>query len=251
MASLRDLQREFASALRDPAGGCAVQPHANLDIYRHNTLIQFGRALEISYPVLRQRVGPDYFRQLVHHYRLKHPSRSGDLHWAGREFAPFLAGHLAGGDYLWLADLARLEWLRELATVAEVKPPVGADVMGKFAQSELEHLVFELQPSLGLLESPFPVFSVWWANQQVDASPVDQSRGNEQGMVLSRDDQIRVLPLTSDLFSYLSALQAGSPLGEAMARGGLNDAGLLRGLQLLFEEQMVCSVRVALYRSKR
>jgi hypothetical protein len=251
MASLHDLQREFASALRDPAGGCAVEPRANLDIYRHNTLTQFGRALEISYPVLRQRVGPDYFRQLVHHYRLKHPSRSGDLHWAGREFAPFLAEYLAGGDYLWLADLARLEWLRELAAVSEVKPPVGADVLGKFAQSELEDLVFELQPSLGLLESPFPVFTVWRANQQADAPPVDQSLGMERGIVHSRDDELRVLPLTAELFSYLSALQGGSPLGEAMARGGLDDAGLLRGLQLLFEEQLVCSVRVALYRSKR
>ena len=87
MASLRELQRSFAAALRDPAAACAVLPPANLAVYRNNAHSTFRAALELTYPVVRRRVGDDYFRQLCAHYRERFPSRSGDLHWAGRDFA--------------------------------------------------------------------------------------------------------------------------------------------------------------------
>jgi hypothetical protein len=250
MASLRELQREFAAALRssdteDSRHPLAVQPRGNLAVYRHNSRHQFGRALEIAYPVIRRRVGDDYFRQLVHHYREAHPSRSGDLHWAGREFAAFLDGYLAATEYRWLADLARLEWSCEQASIAEFKPPVGAEVLAEFDASELEHLTFGLQPSMFLLESPFPVFSVWQVNQLENAPPVDQFAVSERGIIHYRDDGPVVRSLPAPLFSYSSALAKGATLGEAMSHAGMDEAGLLSGLQLLFAERLVCSVRLA------
>ncbi len=245
MESLRDLQRSFAAALRDPGGigpRVPVHPRDNLSVYRNNARHQFGRAMEIAYPVVRRRVGEDYFRQLVHHYREAHPSRSGDLHWAGREFAPFLAQHLAGTEYGWLADLARVEWSCEQASIAEWIPPVTADALAGFEAGELENIVFGLQPSLGLVESAFPVFSIWQANQRENAPPVDQSVGAELGMVFMRDDVLRVQLLDATRFSYLSALAEGASLGEAMSRAGMDEAGLLSGLQMLFGEQLACAV---------
>ena len=109
MASLRETQRAFAAALRDPAVTCAVLPPANLGVYRNSGSITFREALGLTFPVLRRRVGDDYFRQLSVHYRERFPSRSGDLHWAGRDFAVFLDDYLAGSEYQWLADLARIE----------------------------------------------------------------------------------------------------------------------------------------------
>ena len=172
MVSLRELQRSFAAALRDPEATCPVRPVARLDIYRGNVRHNFRAALELAFPVLRKRVGVDYFSQLAFHYRQRFPSRSGDLHWAGREFAEFLGAHLAGGDYAWLADLARLEWARQSAAVDAVAPAVGAEALAAFAPEQLERVVFALQPSLRLVESPYPVFSVWLANQDENAPPV-------------------------------------------------------------------------------
>src|SRR3954463_12982996 len=105
VASLRELQKSFAAALRDPAVTCAVVPPANLSIYRNNARINFHDALALTFPVTRRRVGEDYFRQLAAHYGEKFPSRSSDLHWAGKEFAGFLDAYL-DPDYAWLADLA-------------------------------------------------------------------------------------------------------------------------------------------------
>ena len=86
VASLRELQASFAAALRDDSAACAVLPRENLAIYRNNAAISFRSALSLSFPVLRRRVGDDYFRQLAMRYRQHHPSRSGDLHWVGQGF---------------------------------------------------------------------------------------------------------------------------------------------------------------------
>ena len=243
MASLREMQSEFAAALRDPSIACAVLPADNLSIYRNNSAVSFRVALEGSYPVVWRRVGDDYFRQLTAQYRERSPSRSGDLHWIGRDFPAFLVEHLQGSEYAWLADLARLEWARSHASIAKVEPALPAEVLGRFTSNQLEHLVFGLQPSLQLVASDFPIFSVWLANQGENASPVDQSVGAECGMVRSRTDLLEVRRLEPRLFSYLCALAAGAPLGEAISTAGLDQAGLVSALSFVFSEGLVSSVR--------
>jgi hypothetical protein len=243
VASLREMQGAFAAALRDPSVACAVLPTENLSIYRNNSSVSFRVALEGSYPVVRRRVGDDYFRQLTAQYRERFPSRSGDLHWIGQDFPAFLLDHLRGTEYAWLADLARLEWARSQASIARVEPPMPADVLGKFAPDQLEHLVFELQPSLQLVASDFPIFSVWLANQAENASPVDQSLGGECGMVRARPDLLEVRRLEPRLFSYLCALGAGAPLGAAVTTAGLDQAALVSALGFVFNEGLVSSVR--------
>jgi hypothetical protein len=242
VVSLLELQRSFAAALRDPAMACPVTPAARLDIYRGNVRHNFRGALEMSFPVLHRRVGDVYFGQLAFRYQERFPSRSGDLHWAGRDFADFLAAQLAGGDYAWLADLARLEWARESAAIEAVQPQIGAEALAAFAPEALEHLRFSLQPSLRLVESPYPVFSVWLANQSENAPPVDQSLGPECGMALARADGVEVARLGADLFSYLSALAAGFTLGEAMTRSGVDGPRLTQILGHAFGQELVTGV---------
>jgi hypothetical protein len=243
VASLREMQNAFAAALRDPSAPCPVRPAGNLSIYRNNTQHSFRTALEGSFPVVRKRVGDDYFRQLCAHYRARYPSRSGDLHWTGRDFPAFLLEHLHGGEYAWLADLARLEWSREQASITRIESALPAEVLAKFTPDQLEHLVFSLQPSLALLASDFPIFTVWLANQLIDAPPVGQSIGAECGMVRLRIDGLEVRKLAPGPFSYLSALRAGAPLGEAISSAGLDQDGLVSALGFVFAEGLVCALK--------
>lgn len=249
MASLRELQRSFAAALRDPDVACAVLPPANLAIYRNNARAAFLSALELTFPVVRRRVGDDYFRQLAALYRERVPSRSGDLHWVGREFAAFLDDYLRDGDYAWLADLARIEWSRAECSVAAASPPLTATALARFAAQDFEHLVFGLQPALKLHGSAYPVFTVWLANQVENASPVDQSLGSEHGMVLARVDHVEVRHINVHMFSFLSALQAGRPLGDAMTRANLEAESLAGALEFVFSEGLVVSLSVNQARS--
>lgn len=242
MASLRDLQRSFAAALRDPSIACPVLPPSNLSIYRNNTRLVFRGALEASFPVVRKRVGDDYFAQLAHHYRERFPSRSGDLQFVGENFAAFLAEHLRGGDYAWLADLALVEWSREQALIGVELPTIGADALARFDPEQLEHVVFRLQPSLRLHSSAYPVFSVWLANQADGAPPVDQSRGEERGLVRLRAEGLEIRVLAPRLFSYICALSEGATLGEAVERAGLDEAALMDSLGFVFSQGLVTAV---------
>jgi hypothetical protein len=244
MASLRELQRSFAAALRDPQAACPVVPPANLAIYRNNSTYAFRGALEASFPVIRARVGDDFFRQLVHHYRAAFPSRSGDLHFVGADFAGFLADHLRDGDYAWLADLARIEWSREEVLISPELPAVGAEVLARYGPEQLETLVFTLQPCLRLHSSPFPVFSVWLANRGQNGAPVDQSRGAERGLIRLRQQSLEIQPLPPSLFSYLYALTEGATLGEATNAAGLDEATLLSALAFVFNEALVTAVAI-------
>lgn len=242
MASLRELQESFANALRDPAANCAVTPAANLDVYRNNTRSTFRTALEQIFPVVRRRVGDDYFRQLAFHYRAAFPSRSGDLHWTGKDFSGFLASHLRGTDYEWLADLATLEWARCEAAVAREDSAIGVDALAQFAPAELERVVFGLLPSLRLVSSPYPIYSVWQANQFENAPPMDQSLGPEYGMVHMRDGVTEVQSLAPDLFAFLAALSAAEPLGSAVTAAEADGERLTEMLAFLFRSSLVVAV---------
>ena len=242
MASLRETQRAFAAALRDPAVTCAVLPPANLGVYRNNGSITFREALGLTFPVLRRRVGDDYFRQLSVHYRERFPSRSGDLHWAGRDFAVFLDDYLAGSEYQWLADLARIEWACAESSVSAEQVSLSVDSLAGYSSVTLEHLCFVLQPSLRMVCSPFPVFSVWLTNQADNAPPVNQSQGPEQGMIRIRHDSVEVRKLDGAAFSFISALTQGATLGDAMTTGALDVRALTSVLAFLFSEGLVCSM---------
>jgi hypothetical protein len=244
MASLRELQRSFAAALRDPGVACAVLPPANLSVYRNNTRATFRQALEQTFPVVRRRVGDEFFRQLCARYRERHPSRSGDLHWVGRDFATFLDEHLAGGDYAWLADLARLEWARNECSVAAELPALGPDTLSGFESADLEHVVFGFQPSMRLHAFSYPIFSVWQANQVENAPPVDQSLGSECGMVHLHLEYAEVRQLEPRLFSYLYALSGGTGLGEAMSKAELDEGALTQALAFIFSEGLVTTAAV-------
>ena len=116
------------------------------------------------------------------------------------------------------------------------------DALARFAPDQLEHLVFSLQPSLRLHASDFPIFTIWAANQVDNAPPVDQSLPGECGLVRTRIDGVEVRRLEPAVFSYLSALGAGAPLGEAVSTAGLDQSALVQRLGFVFQEALVCAV---------
>jgi hypothetical protein len=177
-----------------------------LDVYRNNAWQFYLTALERTYPVTQRRVGAEFFRQLARDYRVQHPSRHGDLHWIGAAFPEWLADRMAGTD-------------------------------------ELPHLALVLQPSLQLVASPFPIWSVWQANQhEVAAAPVDLAAGAEHCAVACVADRVAVYRLDAADHRLLRNLQAGMSLGDA-TEAATSDAGALgRLLGWAFGEELVVQV---------
>jgi hypothetical protein len=139
------------------------------------------------------------------------------------------------------SQTSQLEWACEEAAIEPELEPAGADSLAAFAPDELEGLRFKLQPSLRLISSPFPVFSVWFANQRENAPPVDESLKGERGLVRMRNDRLEAQVLEHDLFSYLHATAGGATLGEAMQAAGLDERRLIEVLGFLFSKGLVVS----------
>lgn len=250
MASLRDLQAGLAAELRGRtgaleseivAGGLGVA--GRLDVYRNNSRAQFDGALERTYPVLRRRVGDDYFRQLARGYREQHPSRSGDLHWIGRHFPGYLAGTLAGTGYEWLAELAALEWACETALVAAREPPVSIAAFAGLDAAAVAEARLRLQASLTCVRASTPVLDVWRANQPgEDGSPVDLSKGGQCVLVCCSEAGLVLRELDPLALEFTRALQGGAALGEAVDRAGLALEALPGALAVLFESGLVIAI---------
>jgi hypothetical protein len=269
MASLPEIQARFAAVLRGDAGAMlpevvgnvgsirpdtvgdagsilsevladGVAPEARLRIYRHNARAMFEGALERTYPVLRRRVGEDYFRQLARGYRERHPSRSGDLHWVGREFPEFVAATLGDSEYAWLTDLAELEWACECALVAASQPPLGVEALASLDPDALGDTRLELQDSLHCVGSSFPVLDVWRANQpEAAGEAVDLARGGQYVLVHCTEDGLDLREVSPAALEFVRLLQQGVTLGEAFDRSALAPDELPHALGVLFETGLV------------
>ena len=251
--SLHELQREFARALlAPPASALQVQAlsamrdpgaAARLDVYRNTARLFFRGALELTYPVVRHRVGDDFFRTLAEEYRRAHPSRSGDLHWAGAAFPQWLGDRLAGTDYAWLGDLARLEWLCEESLAASNESALTVEHLAAVPADDLNALQLTLQPSLRLLGSRYPLWSVWQANQgDLAGAPVDLDLGPEHCVIACSDAGATVYRLEPDAFRLLEAWVAGATLGAAVERAGVDADTLAALLGWAFNEQLVVAL---------
>ncbi len=255
--TLAELQGRFAAALRasdDEADAAAalfaqhvdgdgLAPAARVEVYRNNVLAMFEGALERTYPVLRRRVGDGYFRGLARAYRDAHPSRSGDLHWVGSSFPAWLASYLSGGEYAWLADLARLEWACEEAQVAGQSAPLEPAALARVAPDELGDARLVLQASVRLVESAYPVWSVWRENQpDAPGAPVDFSIGPQRVVVACGETGLVLHSVPEDHFRFVAALASGATLGMAVDESGIAIDQLPALLAWLFSAGLVAAV---------
>jgi hypothetical protein len=226
------------------AGDAAAEPFgAGVEVYRNNAWQFYLSALARTYPVTQRRVGADFFRQLAHDYRARHPSRHGDLHWIGEAFPAWLAGRLAGTGYEWLVDLARLEWACEESALAAFAEPVSVDSFRHFDTDAMAGLTLVLQPSLRLVASSFPIWSVWRHNQvESNALHIDLAAGAEHCVVACIADRVAVYRLDHADHRLLRHLCDGLSLESAVAAAAVDAGTLARLLGWAFGEGLVVQV---------
>jgi len=251
--TLAELQRGFAAGLlagkRPPAAPASEQapldalidvgrfPAAQLlQIYRNNFFISLGEALRDCYPVVAALLGDGYFRQLARHYVAERPSRSGNLQDYGADLADFIAADPGLADYRFVADVARLEWARQVALHAADTAPIARARLDAIPGDAYAGLRFSLQPAATLLRSDYPLWRIWRAHQadadgQVvqprdmqprDMQPramqqIDLAAGGEFALVYREDLQVVARQLDAPGYRFLHALGAGETLADAAA----------------------------------
>jgi hypothetical protein len=245
---LRELQQAFVDGVLndDPAQigamirGNGIAPERRLAIYRNNTTEGFLKTLEATFPVLVRLAGADWFRQTGRDYMRQHPSRSGNIHYIGAHFAAFLDALLAGSDYGYFADVARLEWAYQEVLVAADHAGLDLATLAQVPPDDYATLTFRPYPAMRLVTSRFPLLAIWKSNQPgVDAAAtIRLDAGGSNVLVIRRDDHVELRELSDAQFALLSGFARGEDFetasGHVLQLGDDVDLGaaLLRLVQL-------------------
>lgn len=222
--SLRELQRQFLAALYDTeapgpvaciaANGLA--PAARLRIYRHGCNETQTAALRISYPAVLALVGYDFFDQAARGYRCAHPSTSGNLQAFGAELGDYLETLIACRVCPYLPDVARLEWLRQETILAPDAMAVASDRFIERLQAATGPVRVVLHPSLHLIESCYPVLTIW--HYALKPTPERLALGEGERVALWREDgEVAMGALDPASFACIVAMHGESSLDAAQA----------------------------------
>ena len=221
-----------ATALLDPLQpvprGLRVRvgadPMHRFAVHRNHVTVSLVDALANSFAVVQTLVGEAFFRTCAREFVRQCPPRTPVLARYGEAFPDFLAtyGPAAGLDYL--ADVARLEYLRQAALyAADAQPLRAGDLQPLVADAErLAQHRWCLHPSVGVLMSRHPVVSMWAAHQHDHASQVRQALAAlewqpEAALVLRSADgwSVDVLPVSAAQAALVAALGRGAGLLQA------------------------------------
>jgi hypothetical protein len=128
------------------------------------------------------------------------------------------------------------------AAVAAVAPAASLAELAQCDADGLAGLRLTLQPSVRLVASAYPVWSVWQANQQDAAEPIDLEQGAEHCVIACLDERPVVYRVDAVDFRLVELLARGETLGAAHDAAGADATALGRALGWAFAENLVAGV---------
>ena len=227
MRSLREVQAAFIAAVRSDAAGllapmvvdAGIEPEQRIQIYRNNHRLGALATMQATYPIVERLGGVDWFRQSASEYRNQYPSHSGDLQNLGQDYSDYLRRELADTPFAYFADIAALEWAYQLVLTSADRPCVTLDVLKAVDAQDYERLLFVPRPALRLVESQFPIFAIWHANQpDVESdSELRLDAGGSRVLLIRRRDYVELRELSPASSCLLKQFERRVPLGDAAA----------------------------------
>lgn len=161
---MRNYQSGIMQAIWQQAG--SQYSSEALSIYRNNLLMNAHRALSITYPTVVQLLGEEVFISLVNDFIQYEMLIEGDWGSWGKTFPEWLEQQPSLGDYPFIADCARLDWLCHHAERAsDITNVMGFELA---AETDLASLKLQYCPGVAMLESSYPVVDIWQAHDSTD-----------------------------------------------------------------------------------
>jgi hypothetical protein len=223
-------------------------PLKRMAVYRNNVMVSLVDALASTFPVTQVLVGEAFFRAMVQHYVRRHPPRTPVLSHYGHDFADFVAQFPPAAAVPYLADVARLEYLRLQALHAsdiQRISMVQAQVWLEDAD-ELPQVICTLVPDLHPFHSEHAAVSVWAAHQadsglRLEDVEVDRA---EAALVFRAGLNAMVVQVSAATAHFVRRLLSGHPLGDALASATDADPewDVVQALALLFRHGLITHI---------
>jgi hypothetical protein len=253
MSTLHELQSAIGRSIRgglEPAAVAAiaadgVDPAARLRIYRHHYEISLTEALKAIYPVVCRLVDERFFAFAARSYIEATPPRGVCLHEYGVDFPEFLAGFPPCRALAYLDDVARMEQLINQSLHSPVGQGLDAGAFAAVASEDCGALIFQLQPSLRYLDSPWPADRIWLANQPGQEGRVDLAEGGCRLEIRRQGEAVVFRRLDEPELALRRAIHLGGALEAAAADALAADPAfdLAQALRRLMAEGAIVDFR--------
>jgi hypothetical protein len=219
-------QGRFAEALLDaevpyPPGLTTwngSDPARRFAVYRNNVIVSLVDALADIFAVTEELVGETFFRAMARVFAYANPPTSRVLAFYGEGFPDFIEGFPPASRVPYLADVARLEFMRVRAYhAADVAPVRSEEIVAVLTDADnLPHLNLSIHPSLGILDSTAAVVSLWAAHQGVGDLAKVVPNMPETALVVRDGLDVEVSEIPRAAGVFIEALQREETLGNAM-----------------------------------
>ena len=173
MNALAAQQQALKHAIIGKAAAPALlREHADreplLRIYQQAYKARLTGALRDNFGVLPLAMGDVAFDALACGYIAAHPSCRPSIRWFGDRLAEFMDSRDDVVPHPAFADLARMEWALRAAFDAADATPIAAEQLAARPADAWPSLVFELHPSVQVIDLQWAIEPVWRALQGFD-----------------------------------------------------------------------------------
>ncbi len=183
------------------------------NVYRNNVVASLMAALQDGFPAITKLLGAENMRNLAYAYVRQHPPQSRIMMNYGQRLPEFIANTEQLSKLPYLGDVARLELELRRSYHAADAIPIDSSVINALDPDTLTATCFEFAPSLGLIRSVWPIYSIWTralkdAEQEIVATAQD--------VLVTRpnyDPELTVL--SSGGAEFVAQVRCGEPLGKA------------------------------------
>jgi hypothetical protein len=225
------MSADFSAALLAPAAACppglttwnGSDPQKRFAVYRNNVIVGLVDALADSFPVALALVGEDFFRAMAREFVRVQPPCSPVLALYGDGFAGFIENFPPVAGLPYLADLARLEYLRVLAWHAadvDAVTPECASAPCLPIRMGLLQVRLTLHPALFVLPSAHAVVALWAAHQADSPAQalaaVDPAQA-EAALLWRNGLEVEIRRIGPGTALFIGQLQQAASLAEAGA----------------------------------
>ena len=244
------MQSEFAKGLLDPnlptpsgvVGPGGRTAGKRYDVYRNNVVVSLTEALASAYPVIQTIVGNEFFNAMAGVHVRKHPPKSPLMIYYGVDFPSFLTKFPPASHLGYLPDVARVELARRQAYHAADAASCPPENLANLDGNKLYDARIVLHPSLQIIRSRYPVFSIWRYNSTEDKSPIGEAR--EITMISRPTDEVVMQNPTAGAAMFVESLRT-DPLGVAMdkAKAAQSDFDLAGNLTELLSAGLITDIK--------
>lgn len=224
---LHRLQAEFIASLtlrqdvlpRGVASHVSPSPSRRFGVHRNTIVVGLIDTLQARHPAVVRLVGEEFFRATARLYVAEDVPRSPALLEYGGGFPDFLARFEPARGLPYLADIARLEWLRHRAYHAADAEPMPPAMLAQVPAERIGDVMFQLHPSAATLASDYPVLSIWETNvADAVVRPIGPDLPGEAVLVVRPALEVLVMRLSPGGVAFIEEIASGGSLAAAAGR---------------------------------